>query len=245
MPANNKEWSAIELERLKVLYSDPSNSIEDIAKKLNRSINAIKTRVTKEKINRLPPWTQKEVELLRLLYPNPRYSIEYISQKLNRSQQAIRKKATTLRLDRAISKRWSEEEAEALKDFVGDYPLKEVTCQYNRWAEGRGYIKRTENQIASKLCREKLSRRLQYGSDWLDTAAIAAILGGNTRCISDWWQKYKDELKPSKMVDKTKPKARKVIHRRDFAKFLINNPDIVDRYRHRFDALLLMDLFRG
>lgn len=239
MPNNSRLWTEKEKEALKKLYA-ANYSAQDIAKRLNRTLWAVQAKICKERAIKTRPWTEQDLELLRMLYPNLRYSIADIAKRLNRTETAISAKAFEKKLNRNLVKQWSQAETDYLLETIGNHIFEEAIKKYNSWASRNGYSVRTRNQIVVKLKKEKVSRRLQFGSDWLDTAAIAAILGGNQKNISDWWSKYEKELKPKSIGNR-----RKAIHRKDFAKFLINHPDILDRYRHRFDALLLMDLFRS
>jgi curved DNA-binding protein CbpA len=95
----HQRWTIIEEELLIRLVKENKSPI-DIADQLNRSITAIKSRMSKLKINNGPKtscWIDEEEELLTKLF-NENKSLEEISKQLNRTVKSIHSKIKKLKL---------------------------------------------------------------------------------------------------------------------------------------------------
>jgi len=96
-----RKWTAKEVALLKELY--PECPVPEIAKKLGRTVNAVKNRAhqlgfkRKSYLEKL--WTAQELQLLSQLYPTHK-DIQDIAQRIGRSPSAVIGKAYFIGLRR-------------------------------------------------------------------------------------------------------------------------------------------------
>ena len=97
------KWYKKDIEILKSLYPDRSNSLQDIAKILNRTVIAIKSKATKLQITRNyhANWTPEMITILRDLYPMTNARI--IADKLGVSYNSVLNKAYNLNIKKNLN----------------------------------------------------------------------------------------------------------------------------------------------
>lgn len=89
-----KRWTDQELEDLRVMFTNPAISQEELEQHFGRSFSIITLMARRLRLRRygLRPWTAEEEQLLRELYPDLNNSREEIASHLGRTWRAIQHK---------------------------------------------------------------------------------------------------------------------------------------------------------
>lgn len=124
----NRRWTAEEDQYIAEHYK--SDSVEDIAKHLNRSVKAVYMRAFRKKKKSSHAWSEEEIEYLEEHYGKK--SNLLIAKKLGRSVQAVEKKAARRMLGR-------KDTADGLITFHALYTLLRGTAPCRKTKE---YLKR-------------------------------------------------------------------------------------------------------
>ena len=128
-------WSADEDLQLAELYAN-NTAVDDIAKKLNKTASATKTRITRLHLSNRS-WTDQEVEWLKQNY---KQGNKFCAKYLNRSESSIEHKITRLRIS---SRQWTMQEVNWLKANYKKYTKEELAA----------HLKRSSDSIYSKMSR--------------------------------------------------------------------------------------------
>ena len=183
------------------------------------------------------PWKTGDLDYLKQHYPNKKLTVRRIAQQLERSVASVKCKANELGLKRAY--KWSEEELWRLQELAGEMPRSQLYQAYNKWAVRHGFPPRHSSTIENKIKAEKIASRLNSAADWYTSADLACFLGCAQDTASHWLKQYQRELKP---VEAAHTKQKLAVSRRQFRKFLLRHPSIVERYRRTVDLVWLVDL---
>lgn len=183
------------------------------------------------------PWTTGEEAELRSLWGADKPILE-IAQLLGRTRDAIANKAKKLKLFRYS--RWSAPELEKLYRLIGTAPKRVLIKQYKEWAAYHGYPERTNGTIWQRVRNAPVSYRLKRRYDWYSTHDVADAVGCSHATACDWFVKYNKVLNPIPVEDY--PAGGNMVSRKRLRRFLIENPQIVDRYRPTIELYWLVDL---
>ena len=149
-------WSAQDLERLKILY--PRCPEDRVAELLKRSVDSVRRRakdVFGGQPQRRGPWSDEEIEGLRLGYGVQ--PIESLALVLARSEREVRAKARELRAERRRGP-WTAAEVRLLKKLYGSRTDADLEVSLSR---GRRQIR----QKATELCLHKDKRFASRNGD--------------------------------------------------------------------------------
>ena len=128
-------WSADEDSQLAELYAN-NVTADVIAEKLNKTVSATKTRISRLCLsNRI--WTNQEIEWLKQNYKRGK---SFCAKYLNRSELSIEHKITRLRVS---SRQWTAQDVGWLKANYKKYTKEELAA----------YLNRSVSSIYSKLAR--------------------------------------------------------------------------------------------
>ena len=155
---HNPPWSDEEIQQLKKLL--PTHTKKQISEKLNRSINAVGTKLQKLGLKaqimpsrhgiKVKPWTKKEEDLL--LFLAGRMPLKYASKRLGRSRKAIEIKC------RAMGIIWKSGTI-TVKEICRVTELSESAVRYHvrklRLKKGQSYW--TDPDIISKIATSVLN----------------------------------------------------------------------------------------
>jgi len=235
-----KHWSPLQKEQLRSLF-EQGLTYEEIATQFNKSQGSIKFQLAKLKLSKLPAWTIGEVKLLRQLYADLDKNVSEIAARLGKSEGAIHAKARHLGLTRRTL--WSEEEIARLEQLAGTMPKGVLVTAYNKWASLHGYRPRCQQVIANKLNNMAISRRLSMEADWYTGADIESFLGCDRATAVKWMNRYEKILRPQ--IVSNFRSGGLAVSRKRFRDFLIQHPEIVERYRRTVDLIWLIDLLGG
>lgn len=83
--------------------------------------------------------------------------------------------------------RWTQKEEDILLSLAGDLPWSIATRRYNQWATMNGYAKRSKRALYRRV--HILGHSTRAAGQWLDTAAIAQLLGVHGETIRRWDRK--------------------------------------------------------
>lgn len=89
-------WS--DKEKQYVIDNYATMQVSDIAKKLNRTPDAVITQANILGVNKYKPWTTADNRMVAEFYP--RYGSKHVAKKLNRPRGAVRAQATRLGIRR-------------------------------------------------------------------------------------------------------------------------------------------------
>jgi hypothetical protein len=171
------------------------------------------------------PWTTNEEAELRSLY-RANIPVLEIAANLGRTCGAIHQKLKKLNLRKYPN--WSPPELEKLHRLIGTVPKRILIKKYQDWAAYHGYPVRTHKAIWYRVTNAPVSRRLSRRYDWYSTSDVANAIGCTRDTAIDWFVKYKIVLDPVPVEDC--PTGGNMVKRARLRRFLIENPQIVDRY---------------
>lgn len=127
---NNNHWSSVDLQF--VIDNYKKISLTEISKHINRTIKAIKHKLTKLQLTNIKalPWDQNEIDFLKNNYTN--YGCLYCSKKLNRSYKTVYSKASIFKLpkishEKAV-KRCNKYKLKLLSDYKNNTSLSTLQC---------------------------------------------------------------------------------------------------------------------
>lgn len=175
--------------------------------------------------------------MLKQLYPYKENSLTEIASIFGVTENAVKNKANELGLKRRT--KWSDREVERLKELAGEYPLKALVHRYNQWAAQNRLPTRHPLVIRDKLKNARVQTRLNASAAFYTSEEIAAFLGCRQDTVSHWFKLYKEELKP---LPAAKTNSKLAVSRKKFKLFIINHPEIVERYRVHIDLFWLVEL---
>lgn len=155
-------WIKAEIKELRRMYLNSSNG--DIAAKLNRSQQAVQTKIKKLRLLRefkeqglirkikggVNKWTDGEINILKELYLQK--SREYIAKKLGRTPNSVAMMASRSGLFTATprKKSWTAEDDMFLKKHIARWPIKKIAKKLGRTQTAAQ--RRAWNQHFSRNC---------------------------------------------------------------------------------------------
>ncbi|MGL4622043.1 MAG: hypothetical protein ACRCZS_23790 [Chroococcidiopsis sp.] len=181
-------------------------------------------------------WTKPEEAMLCEMHST--LTCAQIATQLGRTVGSVKMKIIGLGLRK--NQYWSEAEIEHLKELIGTAPKLALIQQYRNWASYHGYSKRTNCAIWEKVKKIGKSRKVDKHCDWYSTRDVSDAIGCSADIASDWFNRYKNILKP---IPRTNARQGGLMVRRErLRRFLMENPQIVDRYRATIELYWLVDL---
>lgn len=183
------------------------------------------------------PWTTSEEAQLRSLY-RANVPILEIAEKFGRTSGAIHQRLKKLKLTKYPN--WSPPEKEKLHRLIGTAPKRVLIKKYQEWASYHGYATRTQQAIWYQVRKAPVSRRLSRRYDWYSTSDVANAIGCTRDTACDWFVKYQKILDPVPVEDY--PTGGNMVSRKRLRRFLIENPQIVNKYRATIELYWLVDL---
>lgn len=144
MSGKVREWTEAEKEKVRKLYPDKDVTTQEIADKLNRTKNSIRSQAEKMDVVASRRWREFETDFLRKHY-NKDMGPADVSNELNRSKSAVKHKAS--KLDFTKSDKYSEEE----ENYLRNNRLKPAHMLANK-------LDRSVASVRTKLQREGWSR---------------------------------------------------------------------------------------
>lgn len=227
------EWTEEEEAYLKDNYF--SLDLDILSKELGRTQNAIRNKASHFKLARNNPnaWTKAEEEYLKNNYYKKSY--DAIAKDLNKKKKSILDKASRLNLKQ---KQWLEAEEEYLLSLVGEQPWGLIQGKYNHWARINGYRHKTIRQLKKKLEDLRISHRLNGSSTYLGIKDICLLLGCHKSTVNNLRKVYPELKKP----EGKHGHDRICFHRKTIRKWLVNNPDVLERHQKKLDIRWLMDI---
>lgn len=186
-------------------------------------------------------WTDEEINKLRILN-SQNLPVEEMAKALNRSYWGTLKKAGELKLRLPTAsdrKDWTKEELDSLKEFYLEFPPKIFAQKYQEWAAANGYSYRTQNNLKSKVCRLEI-KRADYNPKVLTDFQISTGLGCSLGSVRFWLEHHKEILNPIQIA-----LGRYQVIDKNFRRFLLRHPEVVERYRSSVDFVWLLDLIGG
>jgi len=137
-PQNENPWTKYEVKELRRMYLNSSNG--EIAKKLNRTKQAVQAKTKKLKLFRefkeqglvrktgvgVNRWADREINILKKLYPKK--SKDYIAKKLGRTIKAVEVMGRRLKLTSSAPKKniWTIEEDAFIEEHIAKWPIEKI-----------------------------------------------------------------------------------------------------------------------
>ncbi|MGL4622044.1 MAG: hypothetical protein ACRCZS_23795 [Chroococcidiopsis sp.] len=182
-------------------------------------------------------WTTNEEAELRSLY-RANIPILELAEKFGRTCGAIQQRLKKLHISKYPN--WSTPELEKLHRLIGTAPKRILIKKYQEWASYHGYPERTQQAIWHQVRIAPVSRRLHRRYDWYSTTDVANALGCTRDTACDWFVKYQKVLEPVPVEEI--PTGGNMVSRKRLRRFLIENPQIVNRYRATIELYWYTDL---
>jgi transposase len=236
---NREFWSEDEINWA-IQYYKQGQTLEAIAKKLNRPLHSVTGKVTnlinqgKLKKRETRPHPKGITERTRntiidLLKRGTLYS--EIARKTNISVSSVKRYADKYNLNRSVSSNWKEHEIEKLLDLAGEYPFSLVAAQYNKWATNNGHQRRTHRAIRERIKKQKAAVRCIGSDEWLDAESVATIFNVHPATANTWFHTYKAELRPKEdgITTEKSIKRKLLVHRNKLAKWVDNHRFMLEK----------------
>jgi len=134
VPKPTKKWPEADVEMLKKLWADKNISMEEAARRLNKTRAAVHHQAWKMGLKRPGApgfWSEEDTKFLKKNYKKKTY--REIAETLGMTTVSVFKKAIRLGLRmRGAPVKWSEAENEYLRRNYGKLPVKEIAEKLNR-----------------------------------------------------------------------------------------------------------------
>ena len=143
----NRSWTKSDLTHLRKSYSNNS-SLKRTARCLGKSVNAVKSKATREGLTRRrknPKWSVSEIDIMQKLVAEGK-SWDEISKVLKRTKNACRKKASENGITRGEKKEWRMSELNILHQH---------RCEGFSYKEISNLLSRSEASIRKRYARYK------------------------------------------------------------------------------------------
>ncbi|MFA6185997.1 MAG: hypothetical protein WC770_02130 [Phycisphaerae bacterium] len=203
-PQNENPWTKDEIGELRRMYLNLSNG--DIAKKLNRTKQAVQAKTRKLKLfgefkeqglvrktgSGVNRWSDSEIDILKKLYPEK--SKDYIAKKLGRTKKAVEVMGRRLKLTSNAPRKnsWTIEEDTFIEEHIAKWPIEKIAeklgktfnaIQRRAWKKHFTRNCPNKHHTQEKFWTNQELKQLEHWHGKLSKKAIAAKLGRSVQSV--------------------------------------------------------------